>query len=54
MVGEISQTVKQLALAGLKARYPNESSEKIRRRLATVLLGSELADKVYCPLNATE
>jgi hypothetical protein len=39
--------VKSLALSGLRARYPEDSPEKLRRRLADILLGPELAEKVY-------
>ena len=50
MLGEINQTVKVLALAGLKSRYPNDSPGQFHRRLADLLLGPELACKVYGPL----
>jgi hypothetical protein len=40
-----------LALIGLRSRYSNESEEKLHRRLAGLLLGEELADKVYGELN---
>jgi hypothetical protein len=36
-----------LAMAGLRRRYPNADNEEIRRRLADLLLGEELAHKVY-------
>ncbi len=47
MVGEMNAAVRQLALCGLRKRYPNDSPEKLRRRLADLLLGPELASKVY-------
>jgi hypothetical protein len=47
MVGEMNEAVKSLALSGLRARYPEDSPEKLRRRLADILLGPELAEKVY-------
>ncbi len=50
MVGELNQTVKTLALSGLRSRHPDDSPEMIRRRLADLLLGTELARKVYGPL----
>ncbi len=50
MVGEMNQTVKTLALSGLRSRYPNDSPEMLRRRLADLILGPELACKVYGPL----
>jgi hypothetical protein len=50
MLGQMNQTVKVLALAGLKSRYPGESSNQLRRRLADLILGPELACKVYGPI----
>jgi len=50
-LGELNQTVKTLALSGLKTRYPDDPPEILRRRLADLLLGPELACKVYGPLN---
>jgi hypothetical protein len=38
-----------LAMAGLSMRFPQEGPELLRRRLASLLLGSELAQKVYGP-----
>ena len=50
MVGQINQTVKALALSGLQSRYPAESPEMLRRRLADLVLGPALANQVYGPL----
>jgi len=50
MLGEMNQTVKMLALAGLRSRYPTDPPEKLRRRLADLFLGPELARRVYGPL----
>jgi hypothetical protein len=47
MVGQMNDTVRLLALSGLRSRYPNESPTRLRRRLADILLGQELAKKVY-------
>lgn len=51
MVGEMNAAVRQLALSGLRSRYPDDPPERLRRRLADLLLGPELALKVYGPLN---
>jgi len=40
---------RMLSLAGLRDRFPDARREELRRRLATLLLGSELATKVYGP-----
>lgn len=47
MVGQMNQTVRTLALSGLRQRYPQAMPEALRRRLADLLLGSELATRVY-------
>jgi hypothetical protein len=52
MVAQLNQTVRELALAGLRTRYPNASPEELRRRLADIVLGPKLAEKVYGPLCA--
>ncbi len=50
LVGEMNQTVRTLALAGLRQRYPDDSPEQRRRRLANLVLGQELATRIYGPL----
>ena len=50
LVDDLNRTVKQLALAGLRERHPGDSPELLQRRLADLLLGPELAAKVYGPL----
>jgi hypothetical protein len=49
LVGEMNRTVQTMALAGLRQRYPDDTTERRRRRLATLLLGVELASRVYGP-----
>ncbi len=49
MVNELIITGRKLALAGLQKRFPRATPEELRRRLATVLLGPELATKAYGP-----
>lgn len=50
MVDQLNQSVKLLALSGLRQRYPQDDDEHIRRRLADLLLGEQLALKAYGPL----
>lgn len=50
MVDQLNQSVKLLALAGLRQRYQHDSEDQLQRRLADLLLGDELALKVYGPL----
>jgi len=54
MVGQLNQTVRTLALSGLRARHPQASPQELRRRLADLLLGPDLAALVYGPLEVQE
>ena len=47
MVDQLNQSVKLLALAGLRQRYPGENEGRLQRRLADLLLGEDLACKAY-------
>lgn len=51
LVAGMNSMVRALALSGLRARHPDASSEELRRRLADILLGSELAAKAYGPMD---
>ena len=50
MVGQMNQTVRTLALSGLRQRYPQATSQELRRRLADLVLGPALAARAYGPL----
>jgi len=54
MVGHLNEMVRTLVLSGLRRRYPDASPEELRRRLADLLLGPELATRVYGPLTERE
>ncbi len=54
MVGQMNRAVRELALTGLHQRYPDATLEELRRRLADVLFGPELAARAYGPLPKTE
>ena len=47
MVAQLNATTRTLALAGLSSRFPTADQAELRRRLAGLLLGEELARKVY-------
>ncbi len=44
-----NRTARVLALTGLRERHPGESAARLRRRLADLWLGPELAAKAYGP-----
>ena len=50
MVAELNETIKTLALSGLRQRNPNASEEQLRRMLADLILGETLAAQVYGPI----
>ncbi len=50
MLGQMYETVKQLAYQGLRKRHPEISEIELRRRLADLLLGDDLAHQVYGPI----
>jgi hypothetical protein len=47
MLAQLNASVRMLALAGLRGRYPHASEAELRRRLASLVLGEEVAQKVY-------
>jgi hypothetical protein len=47
IVDGLNETVKTLALSGIKERNPNATPQEIHRMLAELMLGAELARKVY-------
>jgi hypothetical protein len=49
MLGQMNVAARQLALQGLRARYPGATEAELQRRLADLLLGPELAARVYGP-----
>jgi hypothetical protein len=48
-VNDLILTGRILSLSCLRDRFPTAGPEELRRRLATLLLGSKLATKVYGP-----
>lgn len=47
MLAQLNAAARMLALTGLRARYPHASEAELRRKLASLLLGEDLASKVY-------
>lgn len=47
MLAGLNASARLLALTGLRAQYPQASETELRRKLANLLLGEELAQKVY-------
>lgn len=43
----LNETVKAMAISGIKQRHPNATPSEIKRMLAELTLGAELAQKVY-------
>jgi len=49
MVGQLNRMVRVNLSSGLRQRFPDASEAELRRRLADILLGPELALKAYGP-----
>jgi hypothetical protein len=49
LMAQMNETVRTLALSGIKQRYPDASPEVLRRLLADLILGETLAGRVYGP-----
>ena len=47
MLGHLYVAARLLVISGLRAQYPLASEAELRRRLAVLWLGEELARKVY-------
>jgi hypothetical protein len=54
LMAEMTESVRTLAVAGLRQRYPTDTPAYRRRRLADLLLGPDLAARVYGPLPPPE
>jgi hypothetical protein len=50
MVAQLNETVRTLALSGLRQRNPDASPNELRRLLADLTLGAALAEKIYGPV----
>lgn len=49
MLAQLNASARMLAMAGLRSRYPQASESELRLKLAVLILGEELALKVYKP-----
>jgi len=49
LADRLHQSLRLLALAGLRARHPDATESGLRRRLADLMLGPELARRAYGP-----
>ena len=47
MVAQLNKSARLLALTGLRAQYPQIGESELRLKLAVLLYGEELANKVY-------
>ena len=46
-MSQLTVAANELALAGLRARHPDESRQDLLLRLARLRLGDDLVDRVY-------
>jgi hypothetical protein len=50
LVDDAVRTSRRLAMAGLRSRHPGDLPARLERRLAGLVLGEDLAIRVYGPL----
>ena len=46
-LAQLNASARMLALTGLRSRFPNANEAELRFKLACLLLGDELARRVY-------
>ena len=49
MLGDLNRTANELAMEGLRDKFPMATDLDLKRHLADLLLGPELAEKAYGP-----
>jgi hypothetical protein len=54
MLAQLNASARIVALTGLRTRFPDADEAEVRRRLADLLLGEELARKVYGEIKHTK
>lgn len=47
IVDDLNQTIRSLAISGIKQQHPDATLAEVHRMLAGLMLGEELAIKVY-------
>jgi hypothetical protein len=47
MLAELNASARMLAMSGLRSQFPEANEAELRRRLAGVLLGEDMARRVY-------
>lgn len=47
MLAQLNASARQLAMAGLRSRFPQADEAELRYKLSVLLLGEELARKAY-------
>ena len=50
LLAQLNQAARLFAISGLRQRHPGATEQEIRRRLADLILGEEMAERVYGPL----
>lgn len=54
LVDDAIRTGRQLAMIGLRSRHPGESPARLRRRLLGLVLGEDVAGRLYGPIGDVE
>jgi hypothetical protein len=54
LLGQLNEMAELFAMSGLRQRHPEVSDGELRRRLADLVLGPELAERACGPLETEE
>lgn len=51
LISALNRTSRNLAISGIKHRFPQADEKEVTRRFAEINLGSDLAREVYGPIS---
>jgi hypothetical protein len=51
MLAQLNASAHMLAMMGLRSRFPQANEDELRLKMAAILLGGELAQKIYGELD---
>lgn len=54
MMTQLNKMAYTIAMNGLRERHPQASEAELKRRMAALLYGEELAEKAYGPLSSAD
>jgi hypothetical protein len=52
LLDDLNRSARALAMVGLRRRHPQASEDELRRHLADLILGADLAEQVFGPIRS--